>query len=121
MAKIFREVDEGEDAQSMFSSVDIQEYWDNIKRTAHAENKIISDLIDKAEDQEEQKNYPNNVLSLLKKEKVDEDGQQPEPEEDLDFNSPRNEFERMLHRKIFELNKLQTDYHKLQLENQKEK
>lgn len=84
MAKIFREVDEGEDNADMFSSADIQEYWDNIKRTAHVENKIVSDMNEDKEEKDETK-YPENVLSLLNKEKA-QDGGENEVEEEFVFS-----------------------------------
>ena len=116
---MFKEVDEGEDNEDIFSSIDIQEYWDNIKRTAHAEYKIISDM---AEDNQEDKKeeYNENVVNFLN-EKEKDDENLPEEEDDFAFHSPKNEFEEMLHRKIYELNQLQTDFHALQLQNQKEK
>eukprot|EP00344_Euplotes_crassus_P009456 CAMPEP_0197018310 /NCGR_PEP_ID=MMETSP1380-20130617/80028_1 /TAXON_ID=5936 /ORGANISM="Euplotes crassus, Strain CT5" /LENGTH=263 /DNA_ID=CAMNT_0042445511 /DNA_START=78 /DNA_END=870 /DNA_ORIENTATION=+ len=60
-------------------------------------------------------------MELLKREKEGE-GDDEEIEE-FEENSIllNNEFEEMLHRKIYELNQLQTEYHELQLQLQKEK
>ena len=85
-------------------------------------------MLDKNE-QDENKNskkgFNENVFQVLGKQKQeDEDeGDVEEDDEyydDLMFGSPKNEFEMMLHRKIFELNKLQTDYRELQLKIQRE-
>ena len=121
---MFKEVDEGEGNDDIFSSVDIQEYWDNIRRTAQAEYKIISDMAEDNQEEKKQDEYHENVISFLNKEKQDDADNPVEDVDDFDdfaFHSPKNEFEQMLHRKIFELNKLQTDFHALQLQNQKEK
>jgi hypothetical protein len=123
MAKFLKEVDEDEDNRSMLSSIDINEYWENIKRTAQAENKIISEMVDGKTSEKALETFPDSVMKALQHERELEnpDQQIDDAPDELVFNSPKNEFERMLHRKIYELNKLQTDYHKLQLENQKEK
>ena len=118
---MFREVDEDESNQDLFSSVDIQEYWDNIKRTAQAEYRIVSDLQEENQDEKDPMQYPENVINFLNKEKQDDEPNLFAVDDDLVFHSPKNEFEEMLHRKIFELNKLQTEFNALQLQNQKEK
>jgi len=69
MVKMFKEMDEEDDSQSMLSDIEIKEYWENIKRTAQAENKIISQMIDEIEDQDQKDKYQNNVIKLLHKEK----------------------------------------------------
>jgi len=120
MASIFKEVDQDSDNKTMLSSIDIQEYWLNIKRAAHTENRIISEMVDGKTGEASKEGFEETVANALRKQNAPEQNAEDE-QDDMLLNSPRNEFERMLHRKIYELNKLQTDYHSLQLENQKEK
>lgn len=74
--------------------------------------------------------FTDKVKEVLAQQQKDENGENEQnenefdkhdEEDDLIFGSPKNEFEQMLHRKIYELNQLQTDFRELQLIHQKEK
>jgi len=121
MAKMYKDVSDQEDSASVMSSIDVKEYWENIKRTAKAEHKIITEMVDGLEDPYEKEDYYKNVMKQLHQEKEGEEDFEEEEENQMDFHSPKNEFERMLHRKIFELNHLQTEFNSLQLQLQKER
>mmetsp|Transcript_32379 Transcript_32379/g.31775 ORF Transcript_32379/g.31775 Transcript_32379/m.31775 type:complete len:91 (-) Transcript_32379:478-750(-) len=90
MQKIFKEMDEGEENQDMLSDVEIKEYWDNIKRTAQAENKIISQIISTNNEEDKQKgSYNENVMELLKREKEGEGDDEEIEEFEVELHSPK--------------------------------
>jgi hypothetical protein len=115
MAKIFTEVDEGEDQKSIMSSIDVQEYWENIKRTVKEDNRIFDGINDGDEGEDQKGDFTYNVMHMLGNERntVHDDFQVHHQDEDLVINNPKNETERMLQNKRSELNKVRSDYHEL--------
>jgi hypothetical protein len=111
--------DENE-AVEIFSDGDLEEYWENIKRTSITEvniqvQKEFSLKADKKPDQGDLvKSY------LVDKTKPDSITRKDSTKHLSLLSQPKNEMEALLHRKFSELNDLRMQYNQLEIKFQKE-
>lgn len=108
------------ETQEIFSDGDLEEYWENIKRNAIAEVNIMV-----AKEENENADKPQDQADLIKEFIADKVKPNVTNHKDGTKNLnnlgiPKNETEKLLYRKLEELNDARTTINKLEIKLQKE-